>query len=125
MKKYLPRALIVVVSLAILAPAFVLWPILGVTDLAIEFVFMVAALLLLRRVTWPAKLALIVLLALFFTFPPVPNYLLVTDRGVSLQWIGFANMLGDRVPILERLLFYAACWLAAAKLSERQAVTAR
>ena len=125
MKRYLPLALLIVVSLAILAPAVVLWPILGVTDLAVELIFLIGVLFLLRQVSWPAKLVVVVISALFFTFPPVPNYLLVSDKGVSLEWIGFSNMLEDPVPILERLLFYGACWLAVAKLSERRTATAR
>lgn len=119
MKKYYPL-LTVLFSLAILAPAVILWPLVGITDLIIEILFLALVMLVLRHVGWPLKIGLVLLSALFFTFPPVPNYLWVSDKGLSLQWIGFANMLESPLPIVERLLFYGACWLVIAKLTEKK-----
>ncbi len=120
MNKNLARVTQVILCLAILAPAVVLAPVLGVVDLGIEVVVLIGVLLLLGHVSWPLKIVLVLFATMFFVIPPVPNYLLVSDKGVSLQWIGLANVFRDPLPILERLAFYGLCWLGLAKLSQRR-----
>jgi hypothetical protein len=120
MNKYLGGVLLVVVAAAILAPAVVLAPVVGVTDLVIELAVLVVGFVILPKVAWSAKVGIVVVAAVFFTFPPVPNYLWVTDTGAHIQGIGLTNMIGHPVDGLERFLFYVACWLAVAKLTEKK-----
>lgn len=125
MNKYLVGVLLVVAAAAILGPAVVLAPVVGVTDLAIELAVLVLGFVILPKVGWPAKVGVVVAAAVFFTFPPVPNYLWVSDNGVKVQGIGLTNIFGNPGDSLERFLYYAAFWLAFAKLLEKRSLAGK
>jgi uncharacterized membrane protein (GlpM family) len=112
------HAILVIISLLIITPEMIMAPILGVTNILVEVPLVLLTICTLSKTGRLTKVFIIILLALFFTFPPVPNYILATDNGMSIQWIGFENMLDDRVPIIERFIFFGICWFAISRVLE-------
>jgi hypothetical protein len=112
--------LLVVVVLALLAPALVDVRTRGYTDLGVGSVCVLGALVWMRQLSWVDKIPVILVASLILAFPPIPNYLEISDKGVNFTPVGFLNVLAHPYLAITFLVFNAACLLVAAAVSHKQ-----